>query len=167
MPGTGGFEKFVEAHHTRLVGVLALACGDQRVAEDLAQEALLRLYTRWSLRRPDSPWAWVCTVGLNLVRSRWRRQAAHRRAIRRAGPEPVSVDDPDVASIVAIRQAVAALPERQRRAVILRFYAGLTVAEAADAMRCAEGTVKALTHQAVESLRRRLDSDEHEEVVGG
>jgi RNA polymerase sigma factor (sigma-70 family) len=65
---------------------------------------------------------------------------------------PVAPDD--VATAIAVRAAVRALPPRQRAVVIARFYGGLSVQETAAALGCAEGTVKATTHQAIRNLRQ-------------
>ena len=146
----------------RLVGALVLYCGDAAVAEELAQEALLRAWTRWP--RIDDPEPWTYRVAFNLARSRFRRLAAERRAHGRVGVEPGFVL-PDLAAAVAVRDAVADLPDRQRAALVARFYLGLDVAGAARALGCAPGTVKALTHQAVERLREVLSLDEGDEEV--
>jgi RNA polymerase sigma-70 factor, ECF subfamily len=57
---------------------------------------------------------------------------------------------------------VAALPRRQRTALVLRYYADLSVRDVAAAMECPEGTVKTLTHKAVVSLRQTLALQEFE-----
>jgi RNA polymerase sigma factor (sigma-70 family) len=136
-----------------LVGALALYCGDRAVAEELAQEALVRTWERWD--RIDAPRAFTYHVAFNLARSSLRRRGAERRARAhlQRGATPVT-EPPDSATVVAVRQAVRALPERQRTAIVARFYADLTVAEAAVAMGCAHGTVKALTSQGIANLRR-------------
>ena len=54
---------------------------------------------------------------------------------------------------VAVRNAVAALPRRQRTALVLRYFADLSVAQTADVMRCPQGTVKTLTYEAIRALR--------------
>ena len=151
--------EFVEVcrrEHARLVGLLALYTGDQGVAEDLAQETLVRLHLHWSrVQTMGSPGGWLATVGLNLARSWWRRRFAEQRAHRRHGL-PVAAAPTDVADVLAVRAAVAALPPRQRAALVLRYYAGLPVAETAAALGCAEGTVKSLTNRAVSNLRTTL-----------
>lgn len=79
------------------------------------------------------------------------------------------VNQPDEADRLAVRAAVADLPERQRAALVLRYYVDLPVAEVADVLGCAPGTVKSLTHKAVEGLRRALGDEtveEIEEVLG-
>jgi RNA polymerase sigma-70 factor (sigma-E family) len=148
-----------EREYVRLVGLLALYTGDRAVGEDLAQEALLRLHQHWPrVRHMASPRGWLSSVGLNLARSWWRRrfaeQRAHRR-LRRARPE--AANDPELSDVVAIRSAVAALPPRQRAALVLRYYGGLSVADTAETLGCAEGTVKSLTHKAIAVLRTTVD----------
>ncbi len=148
----------------RLVGGLALHCGDQMVAEELAQETLVRLWQHWDrLDDTGSVDAWVWTVALNLSRSKRRRWAAARRAQARLGPATDLRQDPDPATVVAIRRAVATLPDRQRMAVALRYFADLPVKDVAVIMGCAEGTVSAHTHQALKSLGDQL----RDEIVEG
>lgn len=150
-----------------LVGALALYCGDRGVAEELAQEALVRTWERWN--RIEAPRAFTYHVAFNLARSSLRRRGAERRAKARMRSRAPTVGDPlDSTTAMALRQAVRALPERQRTAIVARFYADMTVAEASVAMGCAHGTVKALTSQAIANLRRSgfavddpLDPAEH------
>ena len=151
--------------HVRLVGLLALYTGDRPVAEDLAQEALLRLHDRWDqVRAMPSPRAWLSAVAINLARSWWRRRYAEQRAYRRHGAAPVSEPAAEPADVLAVRRAVAALPLRQRAALVLRYYGGLSLGETAAALRCADGTVKSLTHKAIARLRADLDDAEREEI---
>jgi RNA polymerase sigma factor (sigma-70 family) len=142
----------------RLQRALTAQVGDPLLAEELAQEALARVAARWSsLRDVERPDLYVLRVGANLAASWWRRRAVERRALARlhAGAAP-SYLDPDGATSVALRAAVAALPRRQREAVALRYGADLAVRDAAAVMGCSEGTVKALTHQAIAGLRTTL-----------
>ena len=139
--------------HPRLVGALALQHGSAQVGEDLAQETLVRMWERWeTVRRADSPEAWAFRVAFNLSASTWRRRALERRT---GPPEPEPVES-DRTTAIAVRDALLTLPPRQRAAVILRYFADLSVRDAADAMGCASGTVKALTSQALDRLRRHL-----------
>jgi len=144
---------FCRAVWPRLVGALSLSCGDRDVAEDLAQEALVRVVERWSrVREMSNPEGYVFQIGFNLGRSRWRRQAAESRANGRAHA-PVDESDIDTARRLAVRHALRGLSPRQREAVVYRYYLGLDVQETAFAMGCRPGTVKALTSQAIECLR--------------
>ena len=92
-------------------------------------------------------------MALNLARSTLRRTAAERRARQRHGA-PLAAGPADDADRLAVRAAVRALPDRQRTALVLRYYADLPAAEVAALMGCTDGTVRALTHQAIVSLRR-------------
>ena len=103
------------------------------------------------------PGAWVHRVAFNLANSRFRRSAAERRARHRHGPVPDSYTPPDVAAVQEVRAAVAGLHPRTRAAIVLRFFAELSVKEAAEVMGCAEGTVKSLTHKGLTALRGQLD----------
>ena len=113
-----------------------------------------------------SPHAWLSTVGLNLARSWWRRRYAEQRANRRmaaGGRDDAPGAEPS--DVLAVRSAVAGLPERQRAALVLRYYGGLSLAETAEALGCAEGTVKSLTHKAIVRLRQSLAVRESWEAV--
>lgn len=146
--------------YPRLVGLLALQVGDRFVAEELAQDTLLAMCRHW--RRIEQPAAWLTRAGLNRANSHLRRRAAERRARARHGPVATTAEDEGPARSEAgeLRRRVAALPRRQRLAIALRFYEHYSVAETAAFMGCAEGTVKALTHQAVTRLREQLDAVE-------
>jgi RNA polymerase sigma-70 factor (sigma-E family) len=148
---------FCRAEHPRLVGALTLQTGDRAVAEELAQEALIRLCQHWPrVSRLAAPRAWVHKVALNQARSWGRRRSAERRARARHDARPVEVADAtDGADRLAVRAALRELPDRQRTAVVLRYYADLTAAQTAEVMGCSEGTVRALTHQALTRLRTR------------
>ena len=149
----------------RLVGSLTLFCGDRALAEELAQEALARAYERWPrVSTMESPAAWTYRVAFNLARSAARRRAAERRASRRLATE-LQLPLPDAAAAIAVREAVLALPPRQRAAIVARYFGQLSVAESAAALGCAEGTVRALTAQAVAALRRSGLIDVDEEVT--
>ena len=69
-----------------------------------------------------------------------------------------------IATRLSVREAIATLPARQREAVVLRYLADLSLADVADAMGCAIGTVKATLHQAMQSMRVELDDLEDEDA---
>ena len=151
-----------------MVASLTLYCGDRHLAEELAQEALARAWERWpDVSTMASPEAWTFATARNLARSRFRRRAAERRARRRLERERPPAD-PDTAVGLAVRAAVAELPERQRATIVARYYLGYDVAATADLLGCAEGTVKAATSQALDRLRAAgLIDDADDTEVGG
>jgi RNA polymerase sigma-70 factor (sigma-E family) len=153
---------FCRTHHPRLYGAMLLHTRDRAEAEDLAQEALVRAVERWStVSRMESPDGWLFRVAFNLAHSRGRRRALWPKVRRRlvaAGAVESGPRDLDLA------RALSRLSERQRAAVVLRHYLDRSVRETALVLACSEGTVKALTHQGIESLRRSIGSftDENE-----
>jgi RNA polymerase sigma factor (sigma-70 family) len=161
----GALAAFCGAQYPRLVGFLSLYVGSGDLAEELAQDAVAVACRDWKkVEKMDSPEAWLYRVGINLANSHFRRRSAERRARERIEREPVMETiehDPDA---VEVRRAVAALPRRQRTALVARYFLGLSVAEAASLMQCAEGTVKALTHQAIKNLRNGSGSQTLREV---
>ena len=147
---------FCHREHPRLVGTLSLYTGDGDLARELAQEALAIACRDWpKVSRMGAPGVWVQRVALNLAKRQFSRWRAERRALARRGPDEQTLREADVADHVAVRQAVAGLPRRQRTALVLRYYADLPVGEVAEVMGCAPGTVKALTSQALARLRDR------------
>lgn len=129
--------RFCTAEHPRLVGALSLYCGDADLAEEFAQEALARVCRDWArVSRVRWPGAYTHRVGMNLANSWFRRRAAERRAVQRQATRPDG-GGPDVADALVVRAAVAALPRRQRTALVLRYYSDLPAAQAADLMGCA------------------------------
>ena len=108
-----------------------------------------------------SPEAWTYRTAFNLASSWGRRRSAERRANRRSLPAEDEAVVPDTPAIEAVKAAVGALPPKQRAAVVCRFYLAMTVAETAELLGCAEGTVKSSTHQALATLRASGLVDEH------
>jgi RNA polymerase sigma-70 factor (ECF subfamily) len=139
------FDGFYHAHFRPLTVQLCAYVGDLHQAQDLVQEAFCRAYPRWRrVSAMDDPVAWVRRVAWNLATSRWRRGRTSLAYLRRQRAEHVDGPTPDR---VALTAALAGLPERQRRAVVLHYLADLSVAEIARQERAAEGTVKSWLHR--------------------
>lgn len=138
--------------HLAVMGRVAarLAPGAER--DDIVQEALARAWRKRSSYDParGTPAAWLCAIVADQARRARRRR-------RPPLPDPVgtpSAQDPDhVALDLDVERALATLPPRQRAAVDLHYFAGLSVAETATVMRCAEGTVKSTLSDARARLR--------------
>ena len=153
---------------TALLRTAVLLVGDVGHAEDILQTALMRLASRWTSVH-TAPEAFIRQVLVNLARDRWRR--ARRRVpeqeLTNAGQVSSGRDPADtVVDRDVLRRALAKLPARQREAVVLRYFAGMSVAETAEALRTSEGTVKAHTSRAVARLRELLGEQITENAHG-
>ncbi len=151
--GDSELAEFCRLEWPRLVGSLTLYTGERDLAEDLAQEALIRACQHWAkVREAASRSAWVHRVAFNLAKSQFRRRATLRR-VQRLEIVESSTREPDAALHLAVRSAVGALPEPQRRALVLRYFSDLPVREVATLMGCPANTVKTHTRRALEALR--------------
>lgn len=157
--GVDRFEDFVEAHYDHVRRGLILALGNRERAEEVAQEAFARALGRWdAVSGMERPVAWVYVVAINQARRDLRRDSQRRELIAPAQ------GDHDLAGAVAtsvmVTTALGTLPPRQRVMVVLRYFAGLSIAEVADATGCAAGTVKATLHAALSTLRVEIDRED-------
>lgn len=151
-----GFESFLTENFDAVRRSLTLAVGDADRAEELTQEAFARALARWSsVSAMDRPVGWVYVVAMNKARRDLRRERYP------VVLPPPAVDDMarTVATSVTVSAALATLAPRQRAVVVLRYLADLSVAEAAEALRCAEGTVKATLHSALVRLRVEMEEE--------
>lgn len=138
--------------HPRLVGALGYYTGDPHVAEELAQEALLKLCQHWErVRTMDSPGGWLHQVAINLANSAHRRRKIARSAEGRSTSSDRPTHENDLALVV--RHAVAGLPRPMREIIVLRFFVDLSVAEVARLLERPEGTVKVMTSRAIKRLK--------------
>lgn len=162
MAAPNDFDVFCQREYPRLVGFLDLYVGDSHTAEDLAQEALLRAAQRWErVSTLQSPGGWTYRVAVNLANSLWRRRGARRRAhLRLAEQAAAPHEDPDVAVRRTVREAIGRLPLRQRTALVLRHYLGLSAAEVGQQLGCSPEAVRALTKRALTVLRAELGRDD-------
>lgn len=161
---TSGFEAFFRSEYPRLVALLVAVTGSRPVAEELAQEALLRAHVRWDrIVRYDRPGAWVRRVALNLASHHRNRRRSEQRAVdrlRRQRPsEPYAYADGSVAGD-DFWALVRRLPPRQAAAVALHHLEDRPVAEVAAILGCAQGTAKAHLHKGRAALARMLDLPE-------
>ena len=150
------FEEFAAGQLPGLLRFAAVLAGDRDLAEDLAQEVLIRVHARWrrigSLDRPEY---YVRKMILNEFLS-WRRRSWRLVPCGR-GLEIDRRQVPDHAIGYAERSALVAelgkLPPRQRAVLALRYYEGFSDTEIADALGCAPGTVRGYASRALASLR--------------
>ena len=151
------------AMYPRLVVMLYATCGDQADAEDAAQEAFTKaLGNQRKFLRLDSPEAWLRTVALNHLRNGWRHHDVVRRLRHKVpGPQGAFELGPDH---VAIMAALAGLDRPQREVVVLHYLVDLSVAEIADTLGIAQGTVKSRLSRSRDRLAPLLAEEEREDA---
>jgi RNA polymerase sigma-70 factor (sigma-E family) len=157
-PGSPGrdeaFSAFVLARQGHLRAIAYSLCGDWHDADDLLQTALTKLYVAWPrVTRDDNPEAYVRRI---LVHA---NIDAHRRRSRRVRTVPLE-SGPDLPGRAAVPaeehsalvEALQALPEQQRKVVVLRHWLGLSVRETAAELKISEGTVKSHSSRGLAAL---------------
>jgi len=150
------FVEYVAARQVHLRRIAYAVCGDWHRADDLLQTALTRLYVAWPrVRRDGTPDAYVrrIIVRSNIDESRrpWRRERAGLAGHDRAADSGLPVEERS-----ELFDALQALPEMQRKVVVLRHWLGLSVEETASELRISGGTVKSHSSRAITSLQRVL-----------
>ena len=148
------FEDFFGSEHARLFGALCLVTGDRNEAEEIMQDAFLRMWERWDrVSGLDDPSAYLFRTAMNVFRNRYRRAALGvRRTLSMAPSEDAfaTVEDRDV-----VVRALRALTPDQRAAVVLTGYVGLTSEEAGKLLGMKAGTVRTLATRARAAIREK------------
>jgi RNA polymerase sigma-70 factor (sigma-E family) len=148
------FVEFVKTRTGSLRRTAFLLCGDWHRAEDLVQTALVKAFRAWSRVRPGDEDGYVrkvlVRVAIDDSRRFWHREKAAEEL-----PEVV-LAAADTDNSMDVRGALAALPARQRAAVVLRYWEDLSVEEAGRLMGCKPGTVKSQCAKGLAALRRTL-----------
>lgn len=145
------FSEYVAARRPTLVRAAVLLGCPQPDAEDVVQTALLRCFRSWRrVVRADQPEAYVYRVLVNVLNDtrarRWNGELPTEHL-----PEPAA-DDPDLATGIAVRRALAAMSPEHREVLVLRYYADLSERDTADVLRVPPGTVKSRTARALAAL---------------
>jgi RNA polymerase sigma factor (sigma-70 family) len=158
----GGSADFEAAFRPLFLRTMRLAyriLGDAAAAEDIAAETMAVAYSRWErvggLSYRDG---WVLRVAGNLA-----LKATRRRRLDAPVPDAFSFEDASAVR-VALVQALRLLSQRQRDVVVLRFVAGLSEPEVAEALGISLGSVKTHARRGLAALRLRLEDDRIEEV---
>lgn len=154
------FESLVDAHSGELFGYLWRMLGDEAEAQDCLQDTFLRAYRAYDRAHNDNLRAWLYKIATNSARTQLKRATTRRTRSEPLIEEFASRDkavDAQVSerlSIAEIKQAVQALPARQRAALMMRKYQELDYAEIAAALNCSEDAARANVYQAVKKLRQ-------------
>ena len=144
------------AHAPGIRRMAYLITGDRHEAEDLVQEAFIRVGGRLlALRDPERAAGYLYRTVMNLARDHGRRLTRERELGRRISSQtqipPPSSDDGD-----ELWSALQTIPVRHRAVLFLRYYMDLSEVQTAEIMGCSTSAVKSLNHRASESLKKRL-----------
>jgi RNA polymerase sigma-70 factor (sigma-E family) len=155
-----GLAEWFAAEHEPLLHLAYFLTGDRGAAEDIVQEAFVRIYRAGGRAEREGFPSYARRTLVNLARSRWRRRGRERRALEASFERGV---DPGPAGGQGARDevwtAVRALPRQQRAVVALRFYEDLTEAQIAEMLGTSVGSIKKHMSRAMEKLRASLGEE--------
>jgi RNA polymerase sigma-70 factor (sigma-E family) len=154
------------AESGRAATLAYLLTGDRHLAEDLVQEAFLRVGSRLRHVSPETFGPYLRKTVVNLARSHFRRSAVRRKyagrieqehVLRQQAAEAGSTDD---GTREELWRALQGLPARQRETIVCRFYSDMSEAETAAALGISLGTVKSSTSRGLAALRAAMVGEE-------
>jgi len=159
------WEPLVQVHQEAVFRLTYLLLGDPDDAEDVAQETFLRAWKhlkRFDSTRPLRPW--LLSIAANLARNRRRSAGRYFAALTRAfrtEPVPASIEEKSAQRMEAnhLWKAVQSMSVPDQQIVYLRYFLDLSVAETAQVLRIAEGTVKSRLSRALEKLRAIIQQE--------
>ncbi|GAA3222234.1 SigE family RNA polymerase sigma factor [Actinocorallia longicatena] len=153
MADRSDYQAFVASRWPRLLRLAYLLTQDWQSAEDLVQTALVKAWFAWP-RVTGDPEPYLRKIIVNTHSSWWRRAWRSREITSEAVPDRPGPDHTaHTGERDLVWDALGRLPDRQRTAVVLRFYEDLPEAQVAELMHCSVGTVKSQTSRALAKLR--------------
>lgn len=168
---TNAFEGIVVRWQHRLVSMAWRFCRDRAMAEDMAQDVLMKTFRSIASFRGESAFStWITSIALNTYRTRLRKEGQPllsldaARVFRSREGAPAGMEENERAE--AVRRAVLHLPDRYRDAILLYYFEEKDLAEAARILGVPEGTLKARLHRGRELLRRRCAKLEESGFIG-
>jgi RNA polymerase sigma-70 factor (ECF subfamily) len=156
VPESADFESFFEENRAKVFGAMCLVTGNRQEAEEIAQDAFLRLWERWGdVSKLEDPTGYLFRTAMNVFRNRARRAAvAVRRTLRLVdrGDELAAIEDRD-----DMIRAMRDLTPHQRAALVLTGYLGYSSEEAARILRVRASTVRALATKGRATARATVE----------
>lgn len=146
-----GFVELYRDRYEPMVRLAYLLTSDRATAEELVQDAFVKVHRQWD-RGIDHPKAYLRTAVVNACHSWGRRKVREREHHRRrleAVPDPELVSD-------EMGDILTALPDRQRAAIVLRYYEDLPEDEIAELLGCRPNTVRTMIHRGLKALRKEI-----------
>lgn len=154
----GSLAELYVAYAPDAVRLAFLLTGDRALAEDLVQDAFARLIGRLRhLRDPNAFGAYLRRTIVNLATSHFRHRRVERAYLERVATAPAAAANTNDDLDEAMHAVLLRLPERQRAAIVLRFYEDLSDVQTAEILRCSPGTVRSLVTRGMKTLRQALE----------
>lgn len=155
MTSADEFADYAAAASPRLRRVAFLLCGDWHTSEDLVQTALAKVFVSWRrIKRQEAVHAYVTRTLVNTYLADRRMKRAREILTDRLPENPVPLPTPETR--IVLLQALAGLPPKSRAVVVLRYWADLSVEQAAVVLGCSPGNVKSQSARALDKLRVAL-----------
>jgi RNA polymerase sigma-70 factor (sigma-E family) len=157
-----GFSSYARESRPELRRQAFRICGDWHEADDLVQQTLIAVHSRWAgLDRRDRLAAYARVVMVRIFISDRRAHRWSREVLGERGPEPVpeSGGEDRLGDRLSLFEALAQLGTRQRAAVVLRYWEDLSADDAARALSCSAATIRSQTSRALANLRTILRPD--------
>jgi RNA polymerase sigma-70 factor (sigma-E family) len=156
----GRLEDLVRTHAPEAHRLAFLLTGDRELAQDLAQDAFVKVLGRFhDLRNRDAFWWYLRRTIVNLSRSHYRHRRVERAWLARQRPDPAAPAPDDIGERDRLRRALVSLRPEQRAAIVLRFYEDLSEADTAQILGIPVGTVKSTVSRGMERLRAELERE--------
>jgi RNA polymerase sigma-70 factor (sigma-E family) len=147
-----------EEHYVSLLRLCTLLAGDRDMAEDIVQDAFVKLSPRIAEVSPEQLRPYLRKTVVNVWRNRLRKLIRERRASARSVATSIG-DATSPEDRTALRLAVLRLPQRQRACLVLRYYEDLSERDVASLLGCSIGTVKSQTSHALARLRKEFGGE--------
>jgi RNA polymerase sigma-70 factor (sigma-E family) len=155
--GSNDFDRFVGDNGDGLLRTAYLMVGDLHEAEDIVQETLFKVASRWPrVSRMDNPVAYARRILVNLASHGSSKRSRNRAELKATPPAETAARAAHLDIDDQLFDALAALPPRQRAALVLRYYLDLSEAEVAATLSCSLGTVKSSTSRGLRRLEETL-----------
>lgn len=158
----GRLAELWDAHAGDAMRLAYLLTGQRELAEDLVQEAFIKVSGRFADLRDHAAFGgYLKRTVVNLANSTFRRRGIERAYLERHGAmlRPVS-DGPDLGARDELWRALQRLPERQRAALVLRYYEDMSEEQIASTLGAARGTVKSWISRGLDGLRMRVAGED-------
>jgi RNA polymerase sigma-70 factor, ECF subfamily len=136
-----GADALFRATYPKLAGWVRRLVDDDDTAHEIASEAFVRLWSKWT--HIDSPQSYLYMIATNLVRDHWRKTERERRAMRTVTTEAALNAVQHPSQDVDVRGLLQTLPPKLRDPFLLHYYAGFPIKEVATLLHRPEGTIKA------------------------